>query len=105
MRTHVDDYVTTGGHVARFAGNFMWQSRLDLEQGTQTAYKYDAAHRDPVAGTEAQHLLTGAWEDSAVGNPGATTFGVNALRGMYTDFGAFAPRSSRGYTVFRPEHW
>lgn len=105
MRAHVDDYVTAGGHVARFAGNFMWQIRLDLDQGTQIAYKYDAAHQDPVAGTEAQHLLTSAWEDPAVGNPGATTFGVNALRGMYAGFGAFAPRSSRGYTVFRPEHW
>ncbi|MGJ9411937.1 N,N-dimethylformamidase beta subunit family domain-containing protein [Aeromicrobium sp. CF4.19] len=105
MRSHVDDYVAAGGHVARFAGNFMWQIRLDLEQGQQVAYKYDATTQDPVAGTEAQHLLTGAWEEPAVGNPGATTFGVNALRGMYAGFGAFAPRSSRGYTIFRPEHW
>ena len=104
MRTHVDNYVAIGGHVARFAGNFMWQIRLD-DHGTQTAYKYDAADRDPVAGTTAGHLLTGAWEDPAVGNPGATTFGVNALRGMYAGFGGFAPRSSRGYTVFRPDHW
>lgn len=105
MRTHVDDYVAAGGRVARFAGNFMWQIRLDHDNTRQIAYKYDAAHRDPVAGTDARHLLTGAWEDPAVGNPGATTFGVNALRGMYAGFGAFAPRSSRGYTVFRPEHW
>ncbi|PWV79965.1 hypothetical protein SAMN05421630_113166 [Prauserella marina] len=105
MRTHVDDFVEAGGRVARFAGNFMWQIRLEDGGDTQIAYKYDAAERDPVAGTEARHLLTGAWEDPAVGNPGATTFGVNALRGMYAGFGAFAPRSSRGYTVFRPEHW
>ncbi|GAB3561535.1 hypothetical protein GCM10027445_00450 [Amycolatopsis endophytica] len=105
MRAHVDDYVAAGGRVARFAGNFMWQIRLDLQRDTQLTYKYDAGRLDPVAGTEAQHLLTGAWEDPAVGNPGATTFGVNALRGMYAGFGAFAPRSSRGYVVFRPEHW
>ncbi|MBB4689529.1 N,N-dimethylformamidase beta subunit family domain-containing protein [Amycolatopsis jiangsuensis] len=105
MRARVDAYTSAGGRVARFAGNFMWQIRLDLGQGTQTAYKYDAVDRDPVAGTETRHLLTSAWEDPAVGNPGATTFGVNALRGMYAGFGAFAPRSSRGYTVFRPEHW
>ena len=103
MRTRVDEYVTAGGHVARFAGNFMWQIRLEDQR--QVAYKYDAATRDPVAATGPRHLLTGAWEDPAVGNPGATTFGVNALRGMYAGFGAFAPRSSRGYTVFRPEHW
>ena len=105
MRAHVDEYVAAGGHVARFAGNFMWQIRLEGERTRQVAYKYDAADRDPVAGTAARHLLTGAWEDPAVGNPGATTFGVNALRGMYAGFGAFAPRSARGYTVFRPEHW
>lgn len=105
MRSHVDDYVAQGGHVARFAGNFMWQIRLEDDGVRQVAYKYDAAHQDPVVGTEAHHLLTGAWEDPAVGNPGATTFGVNALRGMYVGFGAFAPRSSRGYTVFRPDHW
>lgn len=105
MRDHVDRYVEGGGHVARFAGNFMWQIRLEDDGASQVAYKYDASRRDPVAGTESHHLLTGAWEDPEVGNPGATTFGVNALRGMYAGFGAFAPRSSRGYTVFRPDHW
>ena len=104
MRDHVDAFVEEGGKVARFAGNFMWQIRLEDEGRRQVAYKYDAAALDPVAATE-PHRLTGAWEDPRVNCPGALTFGVNALRGIYGSFGGMAPRNPRGYTVFRPEHW
>ena len=40
-----------------------------------------------------------------VGRPGATTFGVNALRGMYVGWGGAAPRHAGGFTVYRPRHW
>ncbi|KAA2212056.1 N,N-dimethylformamidase beta subunit family domain-containing protein [Teichococcus oryzae] len=105
MRETVDGFVSRGGHVARFAGNFLWQIRLEDGARRQIAYKYDARALDPVAGTEDAARLTSAWEDPLVGWPGAATFGVNALRGIYAGFGGMARRAPRGFTVFRPEHW
>ncbi len=103
MRDTVDSYVDRGGRVARFAGNFLWQIRLEGAQ--QVAFKYDARRLDPVVGTNAAHTLTSAWEDPRVGHPGASTFGVNALRGIYAGFGGMARRAPRGFNVFRPGHW
>ncbi|MDF8332800.1 N,N-dimethylformamidase beta subunit family domain-containing protein [Novosphingobium cyanobacteriorum] len=105
MRDHVDHFVEGGGKVARFAGNFLWQIRLEDEGRTQICYKYDAASEDPVRGTDQAHLLTSAWEDRLVSRPGAQTFGVNALRGMYASWGGFAPAGTRGFTTYQPGHW
>jgi hypothetical protein len=105
MRDHVDEYVDSGGHVARFAGNFMWQIRIDPQNEQQITYKYDALTDDPIVESGDLSKLTGAWEDPRVGRPGAETFGVNALRGMYAGVGSMAPRAARGYTVFREDHW
>ena len=102
MRDAVDAYVDRGGHAARFAGNFLWQIRLERDTQTQIAYKYDARRLDPLAGTS---RMTSAWEDPQVDHPGAKTFGVNALRGIYAAFGGMARRAARGFNVFRPEHW
>jgi hypothetical protein len=102
MRDAVDAYVDRGGRVARFAGNFLWQIRLQRETQTQVAYKYDARRLDPEAGTS---RMTSAWEDPRIDHPGASTFGVNALRGIYAAFGGMARRAARGFNVFRPEHW
>lgn len=104
MRDHVDAYVERGGNVARFAGNFMWQIRLEDDLKRQIAYKYDARTLDPLAGIDPARL-TSAWEDPLVNHPGASTFGVNGLRGIYAAFGGMARRSPRGYQVFRPDHW
>jgi hypothetical protein len=49
--------------------------------------------------------LTTAREYPTVNHPGASTFGVNALRGIYAGFGGMARQNPRGYSVFRPEHW
>jgi len=102
MRDGVDAYVERGGRVARFAGNFLWQIRLDRTSNVQIAYKYDARRLDPHAGSP---TMTSAWEDPVVNHPGAKTFGVNALRGIYAAFGGMARRAARGFNVFRPEHW
>ena len=48
MRDAIDAYVERGGHVARFAGNFMWQIRLENEGRTQVCYKYIAREEDPL---------------------------------------------------------
>jgi len=105
MRDTVDAFVDAGGKMARFAGNFLWQVRLEAEGRRQVCYKARAHAEDPVRGTDRKELLSGAWEDPAIGRPGATTFGVNGLQGVYSSWGAFIPRASRGFTVYRPGHW
>lgn len=105
MRESIDAFVDGGGKLARFGGNFMWQVRLEDEGRRQVCYKGRAITEDPVRGTDQAHLLTGAWESQAVNRPGATTVGVNGLQGIYASWGGFAPRNSKGFTVYRPEHW
>lgn len=105
MRECVHAYLDRGGRVARFAGNFLWQVRLEAGGQRQVCYKYNARTLDPIAAGGDRARMTAAWEDPWVGWPGAATFGVNGLRGIYAGFGGMAPRSPRGFTVFRPEHW
>ena len=105
MRDAVDSYVEGGGRVARFAGNFLWQIRLEDEGRKQICYKYDATECDPLVGTDEQSLLTGAWEAMPIDRPGAHTFGANALRGVYAGLGRCVGNGSGGYTVYRPNHW
>jgi hypothetical protein len=105
MRDAIDNYVSDGGHVARFAGNFLWQIRIEADGTRLVGYKADAEAADPVRNTDHKHLLTTAWEDTAVGRPGALTFGLNGSRGIYAGWGACVPRGSGGFTVYRPEHW
>lgn len=105
MRESIEGFVRGGGRVARFAANFMWQIRLEENATRQVCYKYAARDLDPVAGGQDRSRLTSAWEDPLVGYPGARTFGVNGLRGIYAGWGGMAPRASRGFTVFRPDHW
>jgi hypothetical protein len=105
MRHAIDGFVEAGGKLARFGANFLWQIRLEDEGRRQVCYKYWAAAEDPVRDTDQRHLLTAAFEDRRVGWPGATTVGVNGLRGIYASWGGFAPDGARGFTVYRPEHW
>ena len=104
MRDAVDSYVENGGNVARFAGNFLWQTRIEDEGRRQICYKYNA-DQDTLAGTDKAHLVTGAWEVDPVNRPGVLTFGVNALRGVYAGLGNCVGRGAGGFTVYRPEHW
>jgi hypothetical protein len=105
MRDAVDAWVENGGHAARFAGNFMWQTRMEDDGQTQVCYKYAAKDRDPVMGTDAQHSLSSAWEMPEINRPGAETFGVNALEGIYAGLGNCVGRGAGGFTIYRPEHW
>ncbi|MCV2866048.1 N,N-dimethylformamidase beta subunit family domain-containing protein [Albidovulum sediminicola] len=104
MRDRVDRYVEAGGKVARFAGNFLWQVRIEAEGRRQVCYKYAATRHDPLMGTPEAHRVTGAWEAAPVNRPGCQTFGANALRGIYAGLGNCAGRGA-GYTVYRPDHW
>jgi hypothetical protein len=105
MRDAVDHYVERGGHVARFAGNFMWQIRLERGGKAQVCYKYRARAEDPVYRSADPSRTSGSWEASETGRPGASTFGLNATNGLYAGWGACAPRGVRGFPVYRPEHW
>jgi hypothetical protein len=105
MRDAVDAYLEGGGRVARFAGNFLWQIRLEDEGRTQVCYKYRARAEDPFYGGPEAHLTTNCWEAPEVGRPGALTFGLNATRGMYSNWGGMTPRGAGGFTVYRPGHW
>jgi hypothetical protein len=100
----VDSYVEGGGNVARFAGNFLWQTRIEDGGKTQTCYKY-TADQDPLVGTDREHLVSGAFELAPVNRPGALTFGVNALRGIYAGLGNCVGAGPGGFTVYRPGHW
>lgn len=104
MRDAVDAWVEQGGRVARFAGNFLWQVRLENNGQQQVCHKYFAATDDPVADSGHQALLTGTWEVPDINRPGAWTFGVNGLRGVYAGLGNCIGRGA-GFTVYRPQHW
>jgi len=105
MRLALDHWIDTGGRLARFAGNFLWQIRMEDEGRTQVCHKYTAPETDPVVGTEDQHLMTCAWEMPQVNWPGAQTVGANGARGVYAGLGNCIGRGSGGFTVYRPEHW
>jgi len=105
MREAIDRFVERGGNVARFAGNFCWQIRLEDNATTQIAYKTRAHEADPVRGTEQRRRLTTFWDDPAIGWPAPATFGLSALYGVYAHVGLNAPRGSGGFTVYRPQHW
>lgn len=105
MRDAVDSFVDAGGRVARFAGNFLWQIRLEDEGRRQVCYKYDAQDRDPLMGTAQEALVTGAWEGAPLNRPGALSFGANALRGVYAHVGRATRHGSGGFTIYRPDHW
>jgi hypothetical protein len=105
MRDTIDRYIELGGHVARFAGNFMWQTRLESAGRAQVCYKYRARAEDPVYRSADPSRTTGSWEAKETGRPGALTFGLNATNGLYAGWGGCAPRGVRGFPVYRPEHW
>ncbi len=102
QRDVIDAFVDAGGGFARFAGNYQWQVRLSEDCATQYCYRLPAL--DPEA-ARTPHLATTNWEAKSVGRPGATTTGLNGLGGIYNRYGAAVPRSSGGFTVYRPEHW
>ena len=102
MRDTVDAWVDAGGRVARFAGNFLWQTRLEADGRRQVCYKYRARDEDPLRGSE---RVTTAWEAPEVGRPGASTFGLNALRGVYAGWGGCVAFGAAGFPLYRPEHW
>lgn len=102
MRDTVDAYVEAGGNVARFAGNFMWQTRLEDEGRRQVCYKTRARAEDPLRDTR---QISTSWEAVEIDRPGALTFGLNAMRGVYCGWGGCVAFGAGGFPIYRPEHW
>lgn len=102
MRDAVEGFVAAGGRLARFAGNFLWQIRLEEGGARQVCYKYEADTFDPLKATDRK---TTAWDAPEVGRPGWTTLGASGCFGVYAGFGGLAPLGSGGFTIARPGHW
>ncbi len=105
MRDTIDDYVEQGGNIARFAGNFLWQTRVEDLGHTQICYKYIAREEDPVNKTSQPNRSTICWDAPETGRPGAQTFGLSGTQGLYAGWGGCTPRGAGGFTIYRPEHW
>lgn len=105
MRDAIDDYVNQGGNIARYAGNFMWQTRIENEGLTQVCYKYRARTEDPIRDTAQSDRITNAWDASEIGRPGAQTFGLSGTFGIYAGWGGCCPRGPGGFTIYHPDHW
>lgn len=105
MREAAERYLRGGGRIARFAGNFAWQIRLEDNGNRQVCYNRLARSHDPLMGTAEQHRVTASWEDPLIGWPGAKTLGLNGLWGVYANFGSLVGDGSGGFTVYRPQHW
>jgi hypothetical protein len=103
MRDAVDRFVSGGGHLVRLGGNFLLQVRLEDNGRRQVCHQ--GRDGDPYRGTERAHLETTYWDDPVIGRPGFETMGLSGLRGIYANVGMCTPRGSRGFTVYRPEHW
>ncbi|MEE2782055.1 MAG: N,N-dimethylformamidase beta subunit family domain-containing protein [Pseudomonadota bacterium] len=103
MRDAVDAFVSAGGNLARFGGNFLWQVRYGDETRTQICYK--APNDDPVFDTDDAHLTSTMWDAEIVNRPGAQTVGLSGLSGVYARLPGAAPRHSGALTVYKPEHW
>ena len=104
-RDVVDDFVAAGGNAAFFVGNAVfWQVRLERDGRELVCYKYFPEF-DPVYGTARERYLTGMWSNPRIGRPENSTIGLSFTRGGYHRLGHIMPRSSGGYTVYRPGHW
>ena len=101
MRDHLDAWLDAGGQLARFAGNFFWQTRLSADGLTQTCYKSRAAE-DP---TTNRRRLTTYWDSPALGRPAAATMGLTGAAGVYAGWSRCAAHGAGGFTIYRPQHW
>lgn len=102
MRDHLEQWLDAGGQLARFAGNFFWQTRLSEDLVTQTCFKTRAEAEDPLAAT---NRLTSYWDNPRVGRPAVATLGLTGAAGVYAGWSRCAAHGSGGFAIYRPEHW
>ena len=102
MRDHLDAWLDRGGQLARFGGNFFWQTRLSADLTRQTCYKTRAEAEDPLGATD---RLTSYWDHPLAGRPGVATMGLTGSMGVYAGWSRCAAHGSGGFTLYRPDHW
>lgn len=102
MRDHLEAWLDAGGKLARFAGNFFWQTRLSDDLSTQTCFKSRAEAEDPQADST---RLTSYWDHPRVGRPATATLGLTGAAGVYAGWSRCAAHGSGGFAIYRPEHW
>ena len=102
MRDHLEEWLDGGGELARFAGNFFWQSRLSADLSVQTCYKHAAPAQDPVA---ERRRMTSSWDHPQIGRPAVATLGLTGTMGIYAGWSRCAAHGAGGFTIYRPEHW
>lgn len=104
MRDHLEGWLDRGGELARFGGNFFWQTRLSDDLATQTCFKTRAEAEDPAWHTDVSRL-TSYWDHPAVGRPAAATMGLTGAMGVYAGWSRCAAHGSGGFVLYRPDHW
>ena len=102
MRDHLDAWLDAGGELARFAGNFFWQTRLSEDLSIQTCHKARAEAEDDVADPQ---RLTSYWDHPQVGRPAVATMGLTGAAGVYAGWSRCAAHGAGGFTLYRPDHW
>ena len=100
MRDHLDDWLDRGGELARFGGNFFWQTRLSDDLLTQTCFKSRAEAEDPHPAR-----LTSYWDHPQVARPAVATLGLTGSAGVYAGWSRCAAHGTGGFLIWRPEHW
>jgi hypothetical protein len=103
MREAIENQLAAGGNHARFAGNNIWQVRY--EDGGTTFVNHKDETTDPLLGTDQERYVSNAWDLPCTGWPLAQTFGLTGSGVIHAMYGGAAPRSSGGFTVYRPWHW
>lgn len=104
MRDHLDGWIDRAGRLARFGGNFFWQTRLSADLRTQTCFKTRAVAEDP-AFRDAPARLTSYWDHPLVGRPAVATLGLTGSMGVYAGWSRCAAHGSGGFAIYRPDHW
>jgi hypothetical protein len=102
MRDNLDAWLDQGGELARFAGNFFWQTRLSDDLLTQTCHKARAEAEDPLADTD---RITSYWDHPRIGRPATATMGLTGAIGVYAGWSRCAAHGAGGFTLYRPDHW
>ena len=102
MRDHLDAWIDRGGQLARFGGNFFWQTRLSEDLTTQTCYKSRAEAEDPAAATD---RITSYWDHPRTRRPAVASMGLTGSMGVYAGWSRCAAHGAGGFALYRPEHW
>jgi hypothetical protein len=76
-----------------------------LENDGATFVNHKDGVSDPVVGTDREKHVSSSWDLPYSGWPLAQTFGLTGTHAINVMYGGASPRSSGGFTIYRPWHW